>query len=128
MLSFDKRHLAQMASAHRDGFMERLLALLRQHYGPTWLGLAPADQRQFADRVVQQAPRWGFEAESDIAELAMLLVEMRLVNGHAPMPAWFAQVVNDTTLVPAAKLYQLIHRWHQEITPRAPAGFAFAPP
>jgi hypothetical protein len=113
------RQFEQLGRRHHQAFVVRLRTHLCQCYGATWADMVHSHQQHdFVQRIVQQAPQWGFEAESDIAELAMLVLELRLARGAVPMPAWFAQVVKDVTLNPTAKLYQLISRWHDDLNPR----------
>ena len=116
MLHIDPEQMAVLQRAQSAAFVVKLMRLLRSAYGERLAVLSPEAQALFAERIVAQGPEWGLHTESEIAELAMLVMEIKLVGGpQQPMPSWFASVVNDGTLHAQAKLYQLVSRWREEL-------------
>lgn len=116
MLQIDPVQMEVLQRMQASAFVGKLTRLLQRAYGDRLAVLTPEAQQLFAARLVAQGPAWGLHTESEIAELAMLVMEIKLVGGpQQPMPAWFATVVNDSTLHAQAKLYQLVSRWREEL-------------
>lgn len=116
MIRIDAVQMEVIQRVQAAAFVGKLVRLLQRAYGDRLSTLSPEAQNLFAESVMAQGPEWGLRTESEIAELAMLVMEIKLVGGpQQPMPAWFATVVNDPTLHAQAKLYQLVRRWHEEL-------------
>ncbi|MEI8266727.1 MAG: hypothetical protein WCI59_13385 [Betaproteobacteria bacterium] len=125
MLQFQSRQFDTLSEQRSIPFSERLRAHLATSYADHLSDWPPEAVTSFADAAVRAAAQWGFRAERDIAELAMLIMEMKLVAREQRLPDWFARIVTDESLHTPAKLYHLIACWQTEL-PRAQRGSGYA--
>jgi len=115
VLSIREEQIETMRLEYQEQFVSRLVVYLSQCYGDQLASMPRDDLRTFVEKIAITAPEWGLHNESEITEVAMVMVEMKIALGVRTMPEWFSTIVEDNTLNPPSKLYQLIHRWHQKL-------------
>ena len=121
MLRLSSVQLDRLRGGRGGQFPERLTTHLRSTYGPHLGAWTPEALRDLVNTVLGAADRWGFQSEREIAEVAMLMLEVKLARNPARMPQWFSEIVADGTLHGDAKLYHLHRSWHEQLGLRAPA-------
>ena len=125
MLQFQSSQFESLSAQRSSPFAERLRVHLATSYADHLSDWPPEAVTSFADTAARAAAQWGFRAERDIAELAMLIMEMKLVAREQRLPDWFARIVTDESLHTPAKLYHLIACWQTDL-PRAQRGSGYS--
>ena len=115
MLKISKLQLNEMARQNHNLFLTRLVRHLRRTYAQRLDEMSDDALLKFVQTITSMAPRWGLHKECEVAEIAMLVLEIKFVTGLEAMPEWFAQTVRDPELNPASKLHQLVRQWHEKL-------------
>jgi hypothetical protein len=115
MLKFTHAQIDELARRQREQFYVRLATHLRRSYGAR-LGEMSDDQlAAFVKNITATAPRWGLHKESEIAEITMLVMEIKLATNARAMPEWFSKTVQNSDINASSKLYQLVRQWHEAL-------------
>lgn len=115
MLKLRPNQMLQIQDRRVQRFGQRVVALLREHYASHLDALPDGTVKDLVEHCTTLAPHWGFRSESDIAEVTMLLLEIRVATRTTAEPPWFRSIVDDPSLNPNAKLYHLVQHWQHEL-------------
>src|SRR5690349_9155277 len=98
MLQIRPDQITKLRGRRSEQFQHRLVNHLQITYRDHLRDWPREQLEAFAKTVTAAAPQWGFRAERDIAEVAMLVLEIKLAWNPPRTPPWFQSVVTDKTL------------------------------